>query len=369
MLRLMFLMLLPLLAVTQAALAARLPEEAHAHNALQAGAAGESAPVAASRSQAVATAPPPAEVLSAELDLDAHAPDEFSGSTAGHDEPDAAPPATGDNAPEKAARKPNSKEDRDTAAAIISGSRRPGILSHQIIRANRPDKPEINISYPSLGTRDIDADIRQWATGIADAFDENFNTPGLLQEEDRPAPELWGSYSISYPSPNALSITFEIWTYAGGAHGNLDIITLNYSLLTGQRLGLVDIFEDPDAALAIMSAWSHTQLERRLGGMRQEQVLRAGLNPVPENFASLTLIPSGIRINFQPYQVAPGAAGPQKVDIPLEELLPARPLLPLWGKQERHDAPTDTPNRPATPPTGADASAAPTPQTPQTDPK
>ena len=66
--------------------------------------------------------------------------------------------------------------------------------------------------------------------------------------------------------------------------------------------------------------------------MRQEQYLRTGLNPVPENFASLTLIPSGIRINFQPYQVAPGMAGAQKVDIPLEELKVAHPLMLLWGK-------------------------------------
>ena len=53
---------------------------------------------------------------------------------------------------------------------------------------------------------------------------------------------------------------------------------------------------------------------------------------MPENFASLTLVPEGVRMNFQPYQVAPWAAGAQKVTIPLEELLPARPLLRLWGR-------------------------------------
>ena len=224
------------------------------------------------------------------------------------------------------------KTDQDAAAAIISGSRRPGIIEHQIVRANRGDKPDINLSYPSVGIRAIDANIRNWATGIADAFEETFASPGLYPDENRPRPELWCSYALSHPSDKALSITFEVWTYTGGAQGNLDVITLNYSLLTGQRLGLVDIFEDPDAALAIMSSWSRKELTPRLGGMRHEQYLRTGLNPVPENFASLTLIPSGIRINFQPYQVAPGMAGAQKVDIPLEELLPAHPLLLLWGK-------------------------------------
>ena len=224
------------------------------------------------------------------------------------------------------------KNDKDAAAAIISGSRRPGVIEHQIIRTNRGDKPDITLSYPSVGVRGIDANIRTWATGIADAFEETFNSPGLYPAENRPVPELWCSYAVSHPSARALSITFEVWTYTGGSQGNLDVMTLNYSLVSGQRLGLVDIFEDPDAALAIMSAWSRKELTQRLGGMRQEQMLRTGLNPVPENFASLTLIPSGIRINFQPYQVAPGMAGAQKIDIPLEELLPAHPLLLLWGK-------------------------------------
>ena len=224
------------------------------------------------------------------------------------------------------------KTDKDAAAVIISGSRRPGVIEHQIVRTNRGDKPDINLSYPSVGVRSIDANIRKWAGGIADAFEETFNSPGLYPDENRPVPELWCSYSLSHPSDKALSITFEVWTYTGGAQGNLDIMTLNYSLLTGQRLGLVDIFEDPDAALAIMSAWSRRELFQRLGGMRQEQYLRTGLNPVPENFASLTLTPQGVRINFQPYQVAPGMAGAQKIDIPLEELLPAHPLLLLWGK-------------------------------------
>ena len=224
------------------------------------------------------------------------------------------------------------KNDKDAAAVIISGSRRPGIIEHQLVRTNRGDKPDINLSYPSVGMRGIDANIRNWATGIADAFEETFNSPGIYPDENRPVPELWCSYAVSHPSDKALSITFEVWTYTGGSQGNLDVMTLNYSLVSGQRLGLVDIFEDPDAALAIMSAWSRKELTQRLGGMRQEQMLRTGLNPVPENFASLTLIPSGIRINFQPYQVAPGMAGAQKIDIPLEELRPAHPLLLLWGK-------------------------------------
>lgn len=319
--RLVFFLLLPLLACAQAALAARLPET-QAAGSLKAETPVQGIKIIPT-SKDSADEPP---TLLAAADLTAGAGQTTQPAVS---EPDKGTPETANAAPAPEAAE---KADKNTAAAIISGSRRPGIIEHQIVRTNREDKPDINLSYPSLGIRSIDANIREWATGIANAFEETFNSPGLYPDEDRPVPELWCSYSVSHPSDKALSITFEVWTYTGGAQGNLDIMTLNYSLLTGQRLGLVDIFEDPDAALAIMSAWSRRELSQRLGGMRQEQYLRTGLNPVPENFASLTLTPTGIRINFQPYQVAPGMAGAQKVEIPLEELQPAHPLMLLWGK-------------------------------------
>ncbi|MFR5645408.1 MAG: RsiV family protein [Bilophila wadsworthia] len=54
--------------------------------------------------------------------------------------------------------------------------------------------------------------------------------------------------------------------------------------------------------------------------------------PEAENFSSFALTPEGIRIFFQPYQVAPWAAGSQVVDIPLDALADAGPRLSLWGK-------------------------------------
>lgn len=218
------------------------------------------------------------------------------------------------------------------AASAISGSRqpdKPGIIDHLLKRSNRPGRPEINITYPSLGRSDIDADIARWAANMADAFDDCFVGENNAPDSKDPY-ELSGTYAVSCPSAAAVSLTFDIWTYTGGAHGNRDIITLNYSLITGQRLDIVDIFEDVDAALELMSQWSRKELFTRFAGSRMERMIREGTEPVIENFSSLTLTPMGVCIRFQPYQVAPWAAGAQDVDIPLEELAAARPFLPLW---------------------------------------
>lgn len=256
-------------------------------------------------------------------------------------------------------------EKKDAAAAAISGSPWPGVIDH-LLQKPLPEEgtarngASIHINYPSIGNKRVDSDIRDWVGDIANAFESHLNLreldelaiPNELELDVVPFPqdndlnseeafrsfrapgefELWGNYSISRPSDAAVSITFELWNYTGNEQGNLDILTLNYNLLAGQRLSFVDIFEKPDTALNLMSAWSRKQLEPRLGASMRERMIREGTEPLVENFSSLTLTPNGICINFQPYQVAPWDAGIQKVEMPLEELLEASPLLALWGK-------------------------------------
>jgi hypothetical protein len=215
------------------------------------------------------------------------------------------------------------------------------VTDHAVSRTKKRGGLEIDVSlnYPALGCAVIDVDIQRWIMGIVEAFEKNTADALPDGDEDRTKEEtqsfaLHGSYKVAQPSPAAVSLTFELWTYTGGAHGNLDIITLNYSLLTGQRLELVDLFDDPDEALRLMSTWSFQVLSRRLpfAGAWAVQMLKDGTSPDARNFASLTLMPEGIVIQFQPYQVAPWVAGAQAVEMPFEKLASAGPLSIIWGK-------------------------------------
>ena len=227
------------------------------------------------------------------------------------------------------------------AIAEISGSPHPGVIDHLLVRPlpNREQHTPMSIMlcYPSIGRKDVDTDIRQWVTEIADAFEQHFDLSAFLFDTESlngylPASvELKSEYTVSKPSAKAISITFELWNYTGGEHANIDVVTLNYSLINGQRIGLSDIFANPDEALQLMSQWTRTTLSNRYGSGRKQMVL-TGTEPLVENFSSLTLTPTGVCINFQPYQVAGWEMGIQKVDMPLEALVAAQPLTVYWGR-------------------------------------
>ena len=190
------------------------------------------------------------------------------------------------------------------------------------------DKLHIRVHYPKTGSALVDADVFAWAQQTVDTFQSNY---GEEPEQNVPY-ELETTYSTTRPSPSVLSIVWKTASYTGGAHGNLELSSTTYNLKTGTLVELYDVFDNLETALDIMSRFCAKALAQSLGDMYNNDMLNDGTAPEAENFSSFALTPAGIRIFFQPYQVAPWAAGAQVVDIPLAELAEAGPQRALWGK-------------------------------------
>ena len=118
--------------------------------------------------------------------------------------------------------------------------------------------------------------------------------------------ELSVTYELTRPTQTVESILWTVWSYMGGAHGQLSLVAHNYEVETGYPVLLEDLFLDPD------------------------DMLQAGTEPVESNFQIFVLLSDGLRIHFPPYQVAPWAMGPQSVDITLKELNMAKPDMKFW---------------------------------------
>lgn len=196
--------------------------------------------------------------------------------------------------------------------------------------ARETDKLKISVEYPVLGVDGVDADLARWAENLEREFERD-----MAESELGPSSykhELGVNFTVERPSAGVASVIFEVYTYTGGAHGNMGIVVHTYDMQTSTRLTFAHIFEDPEAALQLMSTYAAESLRAELGDNVVEEMLKAGTTPDADNFSTLSLRPSGVRIHFAPYQVAPWAQGPLFVDMPLAALSEARPHLELWGK-------------------------------------
>ena len=204
--------------------------------------------------------------------------------------------------------------------------------------------PKVSLNYPAFRVPVIDADIRTWADGVTRSYEEEVRA-SIAPDGEKPGSfgvwDLTGMYSLERPSAKVVSVIFNVYSYTGGAHGNLVITCRNYDLATGRRLDFADLFKDPEKALELMSAWSREALTKSLGEESDEEMIREGTSPDMRNFGELALTPAGINIQFQPYQVGPWSAGPQQVEMPLEALASAGPEPAVWPDVAKAAAKSD----------------------------
>lgn len=252
---------------------------------------------------------------------------------------------------------PDSAPDMEKSAAdqIVY----PGVENRSIVRRS-VDAPSLEIYYPVFGYAKVDAEMKAFAEKQADEYEKDV-AEAIVPGEERPASyeqwEMTGYFTLERPNPDVVSVIFNIFSYSGGAHGNLAITCLNYNLKTGQRIDFADLFRDPERALEMMSKFSAEKLNTELGEYADEDMIHSGTMPDLANFSNLTLFPNGIYIEFQPYQVGPWAAGPQRVEMTLQDLAAAGPEPDIWPQAANIKPAQDvTPDAdsPADPVTSAD---------------
>lgn len=127
-------------------------------------------------------------------------------------------------------------------------------------------------------------------------------------------------YTLLSQIDDLWSFKFDFSFYAdGAAHPGLNSLTLNYDLGQGKELALADLFLPNVNYLEAISQYCIAELSKQpfFDGPFSE-----GAQPTPENYRNWNITPDGLMITFDEYQVAPYAAGPQKVIVPYSTLQP-----------------------------------------------
>ena len=123
--------------------------------------------------------------------------------------------------------------------------------------------------------------------------------------------------------------------YQGAAHPNSYSEVVNYDLKNGKQLKLSDAFKPGSKYLQVISSYCIQDLKKQAkakgpDSMLEDSAIQSGAGPTLKNYESWTITKKGLGINFDSYQVAPYAAGPQFVMVPFsaikEHLNPDGPL-------------------------------------------
>jgi len=125
-------------------------------------------------------------------------------------------------------------------------------------------------------------------------------------------------YKLLSAPGNLLSLKFDIYIYIEGtAHPNTHSRTVNYDLEAGADVMLEQLFLPGSDYLDLIANNCIAQLKTRDIGF---EGFSSGAQPVPENYGSWNITPTGLLITFYEYKVAAYAAGPQEVVVPYAEL-------------------------------------------------
>ncbi|OQA21424.1 MAG: Peptidoglycan-N-acetylmuramic acid deacetylase PdaC [Actinobacteria bacterium ADurb.Bin346] len=246
---------------------------------------------------------------------------------------------TGGTASEEAMEWYNASEDVVKSLAIAENG--PEVLEGSLVISNKQTALNsteknytITASYPELlisGQAGMLASINK---EISDVVNEQVGTfKKDMESIDTAAedtPEDWpvfvntfrGDYSILLSHGNRfLSIPFIFYYFTGGAHGNSFNVMLNYDLKNYSKIELKNIFKPGFDYVSFISDYCIEDVKsqnRQMGFEPDEKWIKEGASANEENFRNFVLNDDELIIIFDPYEVAPYAAGSVFVKIPFD---------------------------------------------------
>src|SRR3990167_590708 len=122
------------------------------------------------------------------------------------------------------------------------------------------------------------------------------------------------SYSIEYYSPELVSLSGEVFSYTGGAHGNTFYMSSNYLIKDGKALllSLSDLFTPKSNYVKVLSDYCIRDLRKQQAGW----VLNGELKELKaDDLSAFVISPRGITFAFAPYAVGPYVEGSYFVTV------------------------------------------------------
>lgn len=216
-------------------------------------------------------------------------------------------------------------------------------IAQKILTIDDVDLPyEIHASIPQVrgGAGDdrvqkINQQLEAKVNVILDDFKKRATE---LATKDTPRSELTLDYDLTAFNAKLMSLNLTIYENIGGAaHPNTFLQGFTYDFIHDRQItSLADVFRNDTDYLSRLSTLSRDDLKSQFAkmGIEPDAAFDEGTSPKAENFQNFILTVRGVRIIFNPYQIAPYAAGGFRVDIAtqtIKDILPTDSVLFLFN--------------------------------------
>jgi hypothetical protein len=179
---------------------------------------------------------------------------------------------------------------------------------------------ELKVEYPQIkdARNQQTRRFNQWIAGKVLGSAARFK--GLVKMTKRkklPHTEwgLWLTYVIYYSDENLISLRLSHSVMEAGQMHPIDYYeTLNYDLRQGRILKITDVFRSEAGFLRAVSDFSRQELARTYGLF--DDWSQGGTEPERKNFLNWNLVPDGVIIAFDDYQIQCHAFGQAELIAP-----------------------------------------------------
>jgi hypothetical protein len=194
----------------------------------------------------------------------------------------------------------------------------PEVTLHTISETSELPKYIVDIEYPFLENTPPGQGFNQMIDEIVHHQIEYLKIEAENSEEFRKenlpdaSSGLYIRYQLTNDTNGLLSVLMDISVYiVGAAHPAPLTRTINYDLKEDAQVELADLFKPGSNYLQTLSDYS-------IQSLRNSDTLdfEEGADPTIHNYRNWNVETHGLLITFEPYQVAPYAAGIQSVHIP-----------------------------------------------------
>lgn len=197
------------------------------------------------------------------------------------------------------------------------------------IKETDPNGP-ITVKYPHTSSAKINKPIKEFVDQAVSDFKKDAVPTDPETGASPNALDI--AYSTIPFNNDIVTFKYDIYINTGGAHPNSYTFTQTFDLKTGTEYTNADILGTQEA-ISIVSMQAIDMLKENIEKSLNEAMetteeldeatttwILNGAGPDPSNYQALAVTPSELIIYFNPYQVAPYAAGPQEVHLPMSKV-------------------------------------------------